>query len=49
MSQLVEQGAPSAQVDRYVASFAALTPRRPAGPAGLDLARQAAIALVGPH
>ena len=44
MSQLVEQGAPSAQVDRYVASFEALKDRRPAGPAGLEQARQAAIA-----
>ncbi len=44
MSQLVEQGAPSAQVERYVASFEALKDRRPAGPAALEQARQAAIA-----
>jgi Fe-S cluster assembly protein SufD len=44
MSQLVEQGTSSPQVDRYVAAFEALKDRRPSGPASLEQARRSAIA-----
>ncbi len=44
MSQVVEQGTSSPHVERYVAAFEALKDRRPAGPAALEQARQAAIA-----
>jgi Fe-S cluster assembly protein SufD len=43
MSSLVEQGAESAGVDRYMAAFEALQDRRPAGPAAIEQARRAAI------
>ena len=43
MSQVVEQGTSSPNVERYVAAFEALKDRRPAGPPALEQARQAAI------
>ena len=44
MSQVVEQGTSSPNVERYVAAFETLKDRRPAGPPALEQARQAAIA-----
>ena len=44
MIPAVEQGTSSPHVERYVAAFEALKDRRPAGPAVLEQARQAAIA-----
>ena len=43
MSQVVEQGTSSPQVERYVAAFDAMKDRRPAGPVALEHARQTAI------
>ena len=43
MSSVVDQGAATARVERYVAQFEALKDRRPAGPAFLESARARAI------